>query len=55
MIKLAYCNVEDLNLDEVYDTLPHFRQKKVDFYRFDRDKKLSAGAFLLLKRLNYLF
>jgi len=51
MIKLAYCNVEDLNLYEVYDTLPHFRQKKVDFYRFDRDKKLSAGAFLLLKRL----
>lgn len=51
MIKLAYCNVEELDLKRAYSLVPKSRQEKIDFYRFDKDKKLSAGAYLLLKRL----
>ena len=51
MIKLAYCNVENLNLKKAYELVPKNRQEKIDFYRFDRDKKLSCGAYLLLKKL----
>ena len=51
MIKLAYCNVEDLDLRRAYRLVPKDRQEKIDFYRFEKDKKLSAGAFLLLKKL----
>jgi 4'-phosphopantetheinyl transferase len=51
MIKLAYCNVENLNLKKAYDLVPKNRQEKIDYYRFDRDKKLSCGAYLLLKKL----
>ena len=51
MIKLAYCNVEDLNLDKAYELLPNYRKDKVDNFRFIKDKKLSSGAFLLLKKL----
>ena len=51
MIKLAYCNVENLDLKKAYETVSKNRQKKIDFYRFDKDKKLSAGAYLLLKKL----
>ena len=48
MIKLAYCNVDDLDLEKSYEFLPEHRKSKVDFYRFEKDKKLSAGAYLLL-------
>lgn len=48
MIKLAYCNVDDLDLEKSYELLPEQRKSKVDFYRFEKDKKLSAGAYLLL-------
>ncbi|MBO5151428.1 MAG: 4'-phosphopantetheinyl transferase superfamily protein [Methanobrevibacter sp.] len=51
MIKLAYLNVENLDLEKSYNLLPKERKDKVDFYRFDKDKKLSAGAYLLLKKL----
>ena len=49
MIRLAYCNVENLNLKNAYDLVSKNRQEKIDFYRFEKDKKLSAGAYLLLK------
>jgi 4'-phosphopantetheinyl transferase len=51
MIKLAYCNVEDLNLSEAYKLLPESRKNKVDLFRFEKDKKLSAGAYLLLDKM----
>jgi len=51
MIKLAYCDVSDLNLADAYRLLPKTRQKKVDQFRFEKDKKLSAGAYLLLDKL----
>lgn len=51
MIKLAYCNVENLNLNKAYSLVSKNRQKKIDFYRFEKDKKLSAGAYLLLRKL----
>nr|WP_294998043.1 4'-phosphopantetheinyl transferase superfamily protein [uncultured Methanobrevibacter sp.] len=51
MIKLAYCNVEDLDLSKAYDLLSKNRKEKVNRFRFLKDKKLSCGAYLLLKRL----
>lgn len=51
MIKLAFCSVDDLNLTRAYKMLPDERKRKVDNFRFDKDKKLSAGAYLLLKKL----
>ena len=51
MIKLAYCDVENLDLKKAYPLVPRERREKIDFYRFEKDKKLSAGAFLLLKKL----
>ena len=51
MIRLAYCNVENLNLIKAYPLVSPDRQKKIDFYRFEKDKKLSAGAYLLLKKM----
>ncbi len=51
MIKLAYCNIENLDLKKAYKLVSKNRQEKIDFYRFDKDKKLSCGAYLLLKKL----
>lgn len=51
MIKLAYLNVENLDWKKSYEMLSRDRKEKVDFYRFDKDKKLSAGSYLLLKKL----
>lgn len=51
MIKLAYCNVDNLNLAKAYKLLPESRKSKVDNFKFDKDKKLSAGAYLLLDKL----
>ena len=51
MIKLAYCNIENLNLKKAYGLVSKDRQEKIDFYKFDKDKKLSCGAYLLLKKL----
>ncbi len=51
MIKLAYANVGNLNLSEAYKLLPESRKKKFDNFRFEKDKRLSAGAYLLLDEL----
>ena len=51
MIKLAYCNVENLDLAKAYPLLPQNRKEKVDYFRFIKDKKLSSGAYLLLEKL----
>ena len=51
MIKVACCNVSDLNLPYAYKLLPENRKQKVDRFRFEKDKKLSAGAYLLLDKL----
>lgn len=51
MIKLAYCNVENLDLAKAYQLLPETRKQKVDHFRFTKDKKLSSGAYLLLIKL----
>ena len=51
MIKLAYLNVENLDLEKSYRLLPESRKAKVDYYRFDKDKRLSCGAYLLLKEM----
>ncbi|MBR7049874.1 MAG: 4'-phosphopantetheinyl transferase superfamily protein [Methanobrevibacter sp.] len=51
MIRLAYCNVENLDLKKAYSSVSKDRKDKIDFYRFEKDKKLSAGAYLLLKKL----
>ena len=44
MIKLAYCNVENLDMKRAYELVSKNRKEKIDFYRFDKDKKLSCGA-----------
>ena len=51
MIKLAYCNVDDIDLKKAYGFLPGDRKDKVDYFRFEKDKKLSCGAYLLLEKL----
>ncbi len=51
MIKLAYCNIDNLNLKKAYRLLPVSRKNKVDRFRFEKDKKLSCGAYLLLEKL----
>lgn len=51
MIKIAYCNVEKLDLKRAYPLVSTDRQKKISGYRFSKDKKLSCGAYLLLRKL----
>jgi 4'-phosphopantetheinyl transferase len=51
MIKIAYCNVENLDLKKGYKLVSDKRKEKIDFYRFDKDKKLSCGAYLLLQKV----
>ena len=51
MIKVACANVDDLNLLKAYNLLPEIRKQKVNLFRFEKDKKLSAGAYLLLNKL----
>ena len=51
MIKVAYCNVKDLDLEKSYELLPEKRQEKVDNFIFDKDKKLGSGVYLLLKKM----
>ena len=49
MIKVAYCDVSNLDMIKAYELLPKNRKEKFDNFRFDKDKKLSAGAFQLTK------
>ena len=51
MIKIAYCNVDNLDLKRAYPLVSDNRKKKISRFRFDKDKKLSCGAYLLLKKL----
>ena len=51
MIKLAYYNVENLDLKKGYELVSDKRKEKIDFYRFDKDKKLSCAAYLLLQKV----
>lgn len=51
MIKIAYSDVSKLDLTKAYPLVSADRQKKISRYRFDKDKKLSCGAYLLLKKL----
>ena len=51
MIRIAYCNVENLDLKKGYELVSDKRKEKIDFYRFEKDKKLSCGAYLLLQDL----
>ena len=51
MIKLVYCDVSDLDLAKTYQYLSDERKEKVNSFRFDKDKRLSAGAYLLLMKL----
>jgi 4'-phosphopantetheinyl transferase len=51
MIKVAYCDVSNLDMIKAYELLPENRKEKFDKFRFDKDKKLSAGAYLLLVKL----
>ena len=51
MIRIAYCDVENLDLKKGYELVSDKRKEKIDFYRFEKDKKLSCGAYLLLQNL----
>ncbi|RAP44239.1 MAG: hypothetical protein BZ135_08675 [Methanosphaera sp. rholeuAM6] len=51
MIKAAYCNVEDLKLEKGQPLVSPDRKEKISRYRFQKDKQLSCGAYLLLIRL----
>lgn len=51
MIKVAYADVTNLNLNKIYKLLPESRKKKVNKFRFSEDKKLSAGAYLILDKM----
>ncbi|RAP49833.1 MAG: hypothetical protein BZ136_02760 [Methanosphaera sp. rholeuAM74] len=51
MIKVAYSDVSRLNLKKAYPLLSSMRKEKVSRFRFDKDKKLSCGAYILLRRL----
>lgn len=51
MIKLAICNVNNLDLSKSYPLLSQQRRQKVDSYHFNKDKRLSSGAELLLRKL----
>lgn len=50
-MKVAYANVKDLDIEKSYDLLSEERKAKVDNFIFNKDKKLSAGAYLLLKKM----
>ena len=43
--------MENLDLGKGYRLVSNKRQEKIDFYRFEKDKKLSCGAYLLLMKL----
>lgn len=47
MIKVTYCDVRDLDLKKGYELVSQKRKDKIDFYRFEKDKKLSCGSYLL--------
>ena len=48
MRKAYLMNVKDLPLREVFSLLPAWRREKAERLRFEKDKKASAGVWLLL-------
>jgi 4'-phosphopantetheinyl transferase len=50
MIKLAYCDVENLDLNKAYRALPEYRKNKMDHFRFDRDKKTECRGISSFKK-----
>ena len=51
MIKAAYCNIEELDLLRGIKLVSDDRKLKISRFRFDKDKKLSCAAYLLLMKL----
>lgn len=51
MIKLAYCDVSELDLSKGYKLVSEDRKSKISRFMFDKDKKLSCGAYLLLMKM----
>ena len=51
MIKIAICNVRELELKKAMPKVSSRRRDKISRYHFIKDKKLSCGAELLLNRL----
>lgn len=51
MIKVAYCNIKDLNLEKAYSLLPEERKEKLKGFIFDSEKRLSCGSYLLLRKI----
>lgn len=49
-IQIIYTNVENLDLNLI-NRVPKFRQDKINQYVFDKDKKLSLGAWLLVQEI----
>lgn len=49
-LKTYHINVKDLTVSDVYPFLSKERQDDVDSKRFMKDKRLSAGAGILMKR-----
>lgn len=54
MINTYAANVEELNnpalFERLYALVPEHRRQKVDRMRFEKDKRLSLGAFALLQK-----
>ena len=51
MIKVAYCNIKDLDLEKAYPLLPDSRKDKLEGFIFDSEKRLSCGSYLLLRKM----
>ena len=51
MIKIAICNVKELELEKAIPQVSSKRKNKIRKYHFINDKKLSCGAELLLNEL----
>ncbi len=51
MIKIALCNVKELELEKAKKKVSPNRQDKINNYHFIKDKKLSCGAELLLNQM----
>lgn len=41
MIKLAYCDVDELNLSKGYKAVSDDRKNKISRFKFDKDKKIK--------------
>lgn len=51
MIRVAYCDVDNLDWKRGYSLVSPVRKEKISSYRFERDKKLCCGAYLLLIKM----